>query len=505
MLRISKSHIKPLLFVVGLTAFYGLFFLLSDFYDIPFRGFSDLVNILLQFSVVAFATFGVLYLISINRYIFAVTFPLLTAICTILAYFKYTAKVTLTPMLFELAVVNDIRTDMDVVSWQLVLLVIVSFIFAFSVVYYRFKKVTFSFPLIHFLFAFLIIFGVTHVRAFANPLNARIPYNIYYSVNTYFSNRKEIKNVRPDFPGKVLCEDDSVVIVVVLGESVRSSNLQINGYSRPTTPLLCKEKNVLSLPNIYSEEAFTHTSVPYLLTRASHDYPDRAYEERSFVSLFRKAGYRTAWIANQEPVSTFIYFMKECDSLIYVNSGKSLYHYEKWLDEDILPYMDKELEREENRHLLILHTIGSHWWYNAHFPERFERWKPTLSSKVISSNSHEEMLNAYDNTILYSDYFWNAAINRLRHRNAVLIYLSDHGECMGEDGMYTHGADHEALHHPACFVWFSDSYMARHADKVEALRKNRLRKYNSSFLFHSVLSAGGVKCDVFDENEDIFR
>ena len=76
---------------------------------------------------------------------------------------------------------------------------------------------------------------------------------------------------------------------------------------------------------------------------------------------------------------------------------------------------------------------------------------------------------------------------------------------MGEDGMYTHGADHEALHKPACFVWFSDSYMDRHADKVEALRKNRLRKYNSSFLFHSVLSAGGVKCDVFDESEDIFR
>ena len=494
-----------MIFVVLLTTFYGLFFLLSDFYDMPFSGLSDFANISIQFLVIAFSTFGLLYLISVNRYIFAVCFPVLTVLCAVLAYFKYTAKVTLTPMLFEMAMVNDLRTDMDVVSWELILLILLSILFSIFVVFYRFKKITFRYPWVHFLLSLLVVFGMTHVRAFVNPLNARIPYNIYYSASTYLANKKEIKNVRPDFYGKAICHDDSITVVVILGESLRASNMQINGYLRPTTPLLCKEKNVLSLKNIYSEEAFTHTSIPYLLTRANHENPDRAYNERSFVSLFRKAGYRTAWIANQEPVSTFFYFMKECDSLIYVNSGKSLYHYEKWLDEDILPYMDSELKRSEKRQLLILHTIGSHWWYNAHFPEHFERWKPTLHSKVISSNSHERMLNAYDNTILYSDYFWNAVINRLRNRKAVLIYLSDHGECIGEDGMYTHGADHEALHHPGCFVWFSDLYIKTHGDKVESLSRNRLKKYNSSFFFHSVLSAGSVECDVLEVEEDIFR
>ena len=108
------------------------------------------------------------------------SFPVLTLICSVLAYFKYTAKATLTPMLFELAVVNDVRTDMDVISWQLVLLMVVSIAISIMVVIYRFRKITFSHAWIHFLISLLLLFGLTQIRAFANPLNARIPYNIFY-------------------------------------------------------------------------------------------------------------------------------------------------------------------------------------------------------------------------------------------------------------------------------------------------------------------------------------
>ena len=93
----------------------------------------------------------------------------------------------------------------------------------------------------------------------------------------------------------------------------------------------------------------------------------------------------------------------------------------------------------------------------------------------------------------------------LRDKKAILIYISDHSECMGEDGLYTHGVDHDALHHPASFVWFSNSYQHSYGDKVEALRKNRNNNYNSSFLFHSVLSAGNINTDVLNMKENIFR
>ena len=85
-------------------------------------------------------------------------------------------------------------------------------------------------------------------------------------------------------------------MVFIIGETLRADHMQINGYARPTTPLLAKEKNVVSLPDIESEYWFTHESVPYIMTRADHNTKDRAYTERSFIDIFKRAGYHTSWI-----------------------------------------------------------------------------------------------------------------------------------------------------------------------------------------------------------------
>ena len=165
---------------------------------------------------------------------------------------------------------------------------------------------------------------------------------------------------RPDFKGKAVCGSDSVTVVFVLGESLRAANLQVNGYPRATTPLLCKEENVVSLPNVYTDYTLTHLSIPHIMTRSDEQNPDRAYTERSFVSLLKQAGYRTSWITkqagyrtswitNQEQVSTFAYFMNECDTLVYVNGEKSSYNLEKWLDGDMLPHYGRELVRQGTR------------------------------------------------------------------------------------------------------------------------------------------------------------
>lgn len=126
--------------------------------------------------------------------------------------------------------------------------------------------------------------------------------------------------------------------------------------------------------------------------------------------------------------------MKETDSLIYVNNGKSVYIFDQWLDEDILPLLDKQIQNKNfgRRNLFILHTIGSHWWYNIHYTHQYARWKPELKSRVLSANTKEEFFNSYDNSVLYSDFFWNEVRNRFRNRNAIIIYLSDHAESLGE-------------------------------------------------------------------------
>ena len=266
-----------------------------------------------------------------------------------------------------------------------------------------------------------------------------------------------------------------------------------------------EEDNLVSLTDIYGAECFTHTSVPQIMTRADSANPQRAYDEQSFVTIFKDAGFRTTWIANQESVATYAYFMNECDTLIYVNGDKSVYTFDKWLDEDILPHLENELKDDNPTQLHILHSIGSHWWYNSHYTDEFERYTPVIKSRVVSSNTQEEMINSYDNTILYTDYFIKETIDLIRDKKSILIFLSDHGESLGEDGYYLHGADRPELHYPAAFVWYSDKYAQSFPDMIENLKDNSDKKYRSDYLFHSIIDAADITTEYIEPQLSIFR
>ncbi len=509
-MKISGSAIKktliPLLFVIIITIVYALVFTLSEFSDSPYSSLKDFLVLAFQWVSIAVGTFGLLYLFSINKYVFAVTFPLLVTFSTFLTYFRYTVNATLTPMTIELALINDLRTNMQVVSWPLVFLMLSALALSIAIVWVRWKKISFTRPLLHLVVAVGIIFMTNSlIPQLKRPLAQRMPYSIYYTFKTYFEIRDVAAEQRDTFTSESVADSDSLVVVFVIGESLRSDHLQINGYERETTPYLIKENNLVMLTDIYSEECFTHTSVPQIMTRADSLNPQRAYNEQSFVTIFNDAGFRTTWIANQESVSTYAYFMNECDTLIYVNGSKSVYTFDKWLDEDILPYLEDELQDSNPTQLHIVHSIGSHWWYNSHYTDEFERYKPVVMSRVVSSNTQEEMINSYDNTILYTDYFIKNTIDLIRDKKAILVYLSDHGESLGEDGYYLHGTDRPELHYPAAFVWYSDKYAQAFPDLIENLKKNSDRRYRSDYLFHSIIDAADITTEYKNPQLSIFR
>ena len=498
---------REILFLAALTIFSVIFFTGADFYDMPFDGIADLLVLLMQLGVVAVASFLFLWIISCNKYVFSAIFPIYALLGSVAAYFRFTANVTLTPMAIDLALVNDMSTTMDVVTWQLSCFVLMSIVLSVVAVVVRFRYVGFVYWHWQMLASVVVFAAYMSISRFGAPIRGRIPFVIYYAVEGYVENRNIADANRPEFGGTPVCDSDTIDVVFILGETLRAKNMQINNYGRPTTPYLMRDTGVVSMSNIYSEHGFTHTSVPYLLTRANPQHQDRAYRERSFIDIFRQAGFRTTWIANQESVSTFAYFMEEADSLVYVNSGKSMYVFSEWLDGDLLPVLDEQIQsqRLRPRRLFILHTIGSHWWYKSHYPRSFARWKPELKSKVMSANTHDEFVNSYDNTILYSDWFWNEVRNRFRDRNAVVIYLSDHSENLGEDGIYGHAQDAPALHLPGCWVWMSNRYRLKYADKWTALLANKDRRYNSDFLFHSIIAAGDIKTKYIEKQYDIFE
>lgn len=504
---LKTNSIKLWVLTALLTLFYGFAFIFSEFYGSPFEGIKDFCILGMQWGVILIATMGLLYILILNKYIFSVFFPLLTVLCTVLTYFRYTINVALTPMIIDLALINDARTCLDVFSFQLVIWIMLSLCFSIYCVYYRWKYIKVTKWYFHLLAALILIMLTNSwISRFVRPVSERMPYSIYYNICRYLDERRIVSEERNTFKNSdIVCHSDSITVIFVLGESLRSDHLQINGYERNTTPNMARDTAIISFPNIYTEPYYTHTSVPHILTRADSIYPERAYNEQSFITLFKQAGYRTSWIANQESVDTYVYFMNECDTLIYANRGQSLYKFDKWLDEDLLSFYKNELQQKDAKKLILLHTIGSHWWYNARFPDSFEEFKPVIKSRVVSSCTKEEMINSYDNTVLYTDYIVSQIINELKGAKAILFFLSDHGEALGEDGYYLHAEDHSILHHPASFVWYSPAYALAYPDKVQNLKNNRMKRYRTDFMFHSILNAVDIESKYINKDFSILK
>ena len=497
-----NRDIKYALFILSLTIGYGLLFVIWEFLDIPCSGFIDFLILVLQWGIITLASFPLFLLLGINRYVFSVSFPVIVLLSGVFAYFRYSLHITLTPMLIDLNAVNDAGFGIGFMNLKLFLFVLIALPYSLFAVYWRFSKIHVTRWDLFVVASLCLLFVFDGVGKLSGSISQRMPASFFYVLKDYMLQRRT-QGTRIDFKGDIHCNVDTLTAIVVLGESLRADHLQLNGYRRNTTPLLASDVRICSFPNVYTKEVFTHTSLPVILTRADSIDDKRAQTEQSFISLFKKVGFRTSWLASQEPVNTYSDFMHEADTLIYANEGKNVYMFDKWLDGALLPFYQKELEYSNPRKLIVLHTIGSHWWYNSHFEK--EVFSPVLRSKNISSSTQEAIVNSYDNTILYTDCFLHQLIEELRDEVAILIYLSDHGESLGENEKYLHAEDNEPLHYPAAFVWYSVKYENLFPQKIEAMKRNAVKHVTTSFMFHSILDASSITSAYLDEEQSIFK
>lgn len=495
-------------FWIIISCVYAVVFITIDFSGNPISSVKGFFILASQWSIVALCSAGVIGLIGAWRLIFAITFPILILCSTILSYFRLTMGIGLTPMTIELAIVNNMATWATVISWKLIVVAIIATIVSLPPVIWRWRYVDPHKPLDYATLSILIIaLPIGIIPRIKPAVMARMPYVFYSSVAQHLDNHQHITQHRDTFdkvPVSITVPTDSIDVIVVIGESLRSDHLQLNGYSRSTTPRLAKERNLITIPEMYTEPYFTHTSVPRILTRADAENPDCAYEEQSFITLFRKVGYYTLWLSNQDMSTSYAYFMHEADSLIYVNSGKSFYDYDRWMDIDMLPHFNrKALKHKLN--LIVIHSIGSHWWYDAHYNTEYAPFHPTADSRIVSELSREQMINSYDNTIVETDRFLSELIDTIRGRNAILIFISDHGEALGENGAYLHGEDYPELHNPAAFVWWSDKYEHHYPHIIDALRTNFSGPHTTDEIFHSVLDAGQIQTPVHNPKKSFLN
>lgn len=262
-------------------------------------------------------------------------------------------------------------------------------------------------------------------------------------------------------------EDDEhkELIIVVVGETARADHFSLNGYSRSTNPLLEKEKNLISYTNISSCGTSTAISVPCMFAFSEREKFDveTAGRTENILDVLAKANVNVLWRDNN-------------------SSSKGVAErvsYQDFRSPDINPVCDEEcrdigmlsglqeyIDQQQEDILIVLHQMGSHGpAYFKRYPQEYEKFTPVCTSAELSECSEEQIVNTYDNTILYTDYFLSQVIellkkNSQRHETA-MFYISDHGESLGENGIYLHGMPYmfapDTQTHVPMIVWIGPS------------------------------------------------
>ena len=350
------------------------------------------------------------------------------------------------------------------------------------------------------------------------PVN--VCYNLYlaFERNAASENYKEAsRNFRFDAKSERSLEAPEVYVMVV-GETARAHNFSLYGYPRDTNPLLSKTQGVKAFSDVSTQSNTTHKSVPMLLSAASAEDFERLFHEKGILATFKEAGFHTVFVSNQLPNHSFIDFLGEqADEHYFLKKEDSLQgnHYDadllQKLDE-ILPQADaSSATRYRYRKLfVVLHTYGSHFNYQERYPRSFAYFKPDSRSEAKPEN-RRDLLNAYDNTIRYTDYILHGIIERLQKWEQVqtkmdgvycqptsaMLYTSDHGENIFDDErrLFLHAApkasDYE-LHVPF-IIWTSDGFSKQYPNIWKALEENRTKQVQSSLsAFHTMLGIGGI-------------
>jgi lipid A ethanolaminephosphotransferase len=311
------------------------------------------------------------------------------------------------------------------------------------------------------------------------------------------------------------------LLMVVIGETARAQNFGLNGYARNTTPALARwqaEEGLVNFSQVQSCGTNTKVSVPCMfspLTRAQGG--DQTPEHENLLDVLQRAGLAVLWIDNQAGCKGVCARVPNASTLDLKIPG--LCDGGECLDPAMLDGLDARIAaldpvRRARVVVLVMHQMGSHGpaYFKRASPDR-KPFMPECTSNTLSDCPPEQLVNAYDNSIAYTDHFLDLSLRWLKAReqsgaNATgLIYLSDHGESLGEKGLYLHGVPYamapQQQTHVPMVAWLSPSMQQRSGVGSECLRAQGDKPLSHDHLFHSVLGLMDVQTDAHDLSLDI--
>ncbi|EMF0803745.1 TPA: phosphoethanolamine transferase EptA [Klebsiella aerogenes] len=300
--------------------------------------------------------------------------------------------------------------------------------------------------------------------------------------------------------------------IVVLGETSRAENFSLGGYDRETNPRL-KQDDVVYFPKTTSCGTATAVSVPCMFSnmpRAHYD-EELAHHQEGVLDILQRAGVQVLWNDNDGGCKG------ACDRVPHQNvtnlnlSGECIDG--ECYDEVLFHKLDSYIDNLQQDGIIVLHTIGSHGptYYNR-YPAEFKKFTPTCNTNEIQSCTQQQLTNTYDNTILYVDYVVDKAIKLLQSKQdrftTSLVYLSDHGESLGEDGVYLHGLPYsiapDTQKHVPMLLWLSPDYQQRYGVSSQCLQQQaKTNDYSQDNLFSTLLGLLGVDTREYQAKDDL--
>ena len=356
-----------------------------------------------------------------------------------------------------------------------------------------------------------------HIRDLVLPLNV-VRHAHGYLTSHHDAKRQPLQRVGEDAiraPRSAAARPKLVIFVV--GETARAKNFQLNGYSRPTNPSLSRYPDIISFRNVASCGTATAISVPCMFSRMGRaDYDGaRASSEENLLDILQRTGIQILWRNNNNGGCKGV-----CERIVTEDmprmkiAGDCPNKDGTCHDSVLLHGLRTRIDAMQGDALVVLHQLGSHGpTYFERYPQHNRVFTPTCDSNQIHRCSKEELVNTYDNTLLQTDEMLGRTLALLQHysgeRDVALVYVSDHGESLGERGMYLHGtpyaiAPREQTHVPM-IMWFSPQFLQNAALDHACVRDSAWRNaYSHDNVYHSMLGLFDVRSRVYQPALDAF-
>lgn len=450
------------------------------------------------------------------RWLLYIILPLIFVTGAIESYFAYALHMTFNEHTLGSIFENNADFSNEFISVAFCIWVISNLII--SLIFIRYIRPLRWKPLVFSTAGFLIILSIGHVFygyvMIRSLVDGHMPLNHMTGIWRYVNEMQTLKKLnrhKIDI-GKTYKlswnPPQSLTIVLILGESARGDLLHINNKKNPhNTPLLEKrKKNLVSFTNAWAHATTTREGIPYILSRSQAW--EQMMQETSLISVMNALGFETTWIGAQgisgAVEATYASMAMEAKNFIdkrHLMKYASGHNYVR--DDFLLKPLENALNHPASLKFIVLHTLGSHWQHTLRYPQSFARFTPVCSRKEIHLCAKNELLNGYHNTILFTDWLINQVIQKVENQNAIVIYVSDHGFSLGEQGLYCNAyvgphTPKEQLHIPL-IIWASTQY----GKILDSLRIKQDKPVKQSAIFHTILSMMRVRSELIDNQRSL--